>query len=208
MAAPCNTEDGCGLTFSATAAGALRADAVISAQPCNEIQCLPSGLFAVKPESVVSAGTLPDDGLGWTQDLFDFNGALGVPVAVASFIDPAVILNDSDCVSMNVLSAITEREVRYDGPPGAHFRVSVTENINGFGFFPLFNIETDLRFATVEPLVSCARPGGASAGGRIIPAGGQLTYAYRIFLTSFVAMPAGSIVGSPGLTWCYWTRTN
>jgi hypothetical protein len=210
----CNTLNGCGLDISVTPTGELTMDAVIAALPCQALSCIPGqGLFSPKHEAEVQAGLMPANGIGWNAgvpiDLHDLPVGLGLLVAFSGdFGVDDVIPNESDCLAANLISVVTGREVRYDGPAGAHFRVTTVSKINGFGFFPLFSMTTDLRFFPAAGLITDSRPQGYSAGARVVPPGGQFTYQYQTYLTNLAAVPAGSLVGSPGVTWGHFMTTN
>jgi len=214
MASPC-VEDGCGIHLSVTN-DVLKAAAVIAPLPCNAVQCIPGqGLFVGKDESVVAPGTVPFGGGGWSVDLN------AIPVGIAhevssppySAVGPQptiTIPNESACFAENLISIVTSREVRYDGPAGAHFQVVVQGDFLGAGYVDLFNIVSDYRFASTAPggLVSDARAGGAGAAGTVIAPAANYTFRYRILLTNLIAVAAGSIVSSPGLSFAHLAVTN
>lgn len=215
MASPC-VEDGCGIRLLVTD-DVLSGEAIIAPLPCNGITCVPGfGLFAYEDESDVIAGTVPIGGAGWSVDLGFL--PVGVPIEVTSdpyTITPGVgpmptttLTNASACLAQNLISVITGREVRYDGPTGAWFSVQTQADINGGGFLDAFNITSDYQFFSFAAAHSDARASGAAANGIVIAPAGFYTFRYRQILTNLAAIGPGAIVTSPGLTFCNLTVTN
>jgi hypothetical protein len=214
MAGNCLVDTTC-VNLTATDTG-LRADVVLSALPNNAVSCIPgvgasSGLFMFDDESEIQAFTVPAFGVGWGVDLST------VPVdglfhTVPGGLSPVETFpNTSACLAMNVISIITMREVLYTGVEGAHFEVQLEVSENGGAFGTAFNIQPDYRFARLAPFppIQDARPGGSTVvGPGVIAPGGSYMYQYRIGLRNNVAMPAGNIVSSPGLTYAHLSVTN
>lgn len=215
MTTPC-TEDGCGVALSITSDGKLRADAVLDPDDCNGIVCVPGkGLLMSKPESVVQAGTLPEDGLGWTADLTDtgtFPVGVAVTVAESHVVDAGhgTFTNESACLIANMMSVVTAREVLYDGDATAAFEVNFQVDADGAGYGTIFRVKCDFRWPSAPPGgISDARAGGSRADGRVLAPAGAYTYRYRIQLTNNVDPGAGpALVTCPGLTFCHLSATN
>lgn len=210
MATPC-FEQGCGVVLSITDDGALRADAVLDPDDCNGIVCVEGkGLLMSKPQSVVQAGTMPEDGLGWTADLTDLGSfPVGVFVVVAESDASSNFTNESACLTENMASTVTAREVRYDGDAVAQFEVDF-EVDEGAGYNQIFNIVCDFRWPVGPPGgIADSRPGGSRADGRVLAASGVYAYRYRIRIKNLVDPGVGpAMVTSPGLTFVHLAATN
>lgn len=216
MTTPCTT-DGCGIHFS-TVGDTLSASAVPAALPCNAITCVPGfGLFAFEDESDVAAGTVPIGGQGWRVDLNtliigDTYEVTSDPFTITPGVGPmptTVLGNASACLAQNLITVITGREIRYDGPEGSWFTVSTQSDIDGAGYlFDSYNITSDYRFNHFGVPISDARSSGCSSGGMVIAPAGFYSFRYRQLLTCHASGGPGSFVTSPGLTFVNMTVTN
>jgi len=208
---PACVEDGCGAHLEISPTGKLKANAVIAALACNGISCVPGkGLFALEDEAAVQAGTVPAGGAGWGP--VDLN-AIGVGgfVVVASMAAVNTFTNESVCEYSNTIWAVTQREVLYTGPAGARFRVTVQENLAGYGFYPIIDLIFDYRFTFAGGgggAISEAREGGSYTQGRLFFPNESLGYQYRIILTNLAPAQPGSLVRSAGLAFSWFSKSN